>query len=80
MVKPPFKCEPPPVKMIYTCWGETGSIEVPSVLVSFWENAKGGRIGFATNWRRDPSDLKITRADGHEEIRRLAPLETIELH
>ena len=79
MVKPPFKCEPPPVKMIYTCWGETGNVEVPSVLVSFWENAKGVRVGFATNWRREPSDLKITHADGHEEKRRLAPLETIEL-
>ena len=80
MVKPPFKCEPPPVKMIYTCWGETGSIEVPSVLVSFWENAKSERVGFATNWRREPSDLKVTRADGCIEAHRLAPLETIELH
>ena len=37
------------------------------------------RIGFATNWRREPSDLKITHADNQTETRHLAPLETIEL-
>ena len=55
------------------------SVEVPEVIVSFWENAKGARIGFATNWRHEPSELKISGADGQAEIRRLAPLETIEL-
>jgi hypothetical protein len=40
---------------------------------------KGERIGFASNWRREPSELKITHADGRVETRTLAPLETIEL-
>jgi hypothetical protein len=48
-------------------------------LTSFWENAAGERIGFASNWRREPADLKITRANGRVETRTLAPLETIEL-
>ena len=65
--------------MIYHCWGEEGMVEVESVVVSFWENSKGERIGFATNWRREPTDLKIAHADGQTETRRLAPLETIEL-
>ena len=37
----------------------------------------GERIGFASNWRQEPSDLKITYADGRVDTRRLAPLETI---
>ena len=49
------------------------------MLTSFWENAKGERIGFASNWRREPSELRITYADGRAETRRLAPLETIEI-
>ena len=80
MVKPFLKCESHPVKMVYTCWDETGEAELPGVFTSFWENAKGERIGFATNWRREPSDIIITREGGGEETRRLAPLETIELH
>lgn len=79
MVKPFLKCESRPVKMIYNCWDEKGEAEVPSVVTSFWENAKGERIGFATNWKREPSEFKVTHADGRAEIRRLAPLETIEL-
>ena len=54
-------------------------MEVEEVLTSFWENAKGERIGFASNWRREPSELKIVYADGRVETRVLAPLETIEL-
>jgi hypothetical protein len=49
------------------------------VLTSFWENAKGERIGFASNWRQEPSALKITHRDGRVEIRQLGPLEVIEL-
>ena len=45
----------------------------------FWENARGERIGFASNWRREPSELKITYSDGRVETRTLAPLETIEI-
>jgi hypothetical protein len=52
---------------------------VSEVFVSFWENAKGERIGFATNWRREPSNLKIIRDGGQTEVRRLSPLETVEL-
>ena len=40
---------------------------------------KGERIGFASNWRREPSELRITYADGRAETRRLAPLEVIEI-
>ena len=79
MVKPFAKCESRPVRMVYTCWGKTGEVEIASVVGSFWEDAKGERIGFATNWRREPSDLNVTHADGQVEMRRLAPLETIEL-
>ena len=78
MVKPFLKCESRPAKIGYTGW-RSGDVEVEEVLTSFWENAKGERIGFASNWRREPSELKITRADGRVETRTLAPLETIEL-
>ena len=80
MVKPFAKCESRSAKLLVyknTC---KYSPDVPEVFVSFWENAKGERIGFASNWRREPSDLKIICDDGRTEIRRLAPLETIELH
>ena len=80
MVKPFLKCGSRPVKMTYNCWDEIGEAEVPSVFTSFWEDAKGERIGFATNWRREPSDLKITHSDGRTETRTLAPLEVIELY
>ena len=79
MVKPFLKCTSQPIKMVYHCWGKEGMAEVEGVAVSFWENAKGDRIGFATNWRREPSDLKVAHSDGRMETRRLAPLETIEL-
>ena len=79
MVRPPFRCESGKAKIKYAGWGEYGEIAVDGVIVSFWENAKGERVGFATNWRREPSDLKVTRPGGQTEILRLAPLETIEL-
>ena len=62
----------------YEGWGK-GKVKTHEVLTSFWENAKGERIGFASNWRREPSKLKITHADGRVETRVLAPLETITL-
>ena len=80
MVKPFLKCASQPIKMAYHSYGEEGTAELESIITSFWENAKGERIGFATNWRREPSELKLTRNDGQKETRRLAPLETIELH
>ena len=78
MIRPFVKCESRPAEIGYEGW-KSGSVETTEVLTSFWENAKGERIGLASNWRREPSDLKITYADGRVETRTLAPLETIEL-
>ena len=76
MVKPFLKCESRQVKLRVT---KEADVDVPEVTVSFWENSKGERIGFATNWRHEPAELKITRPEGQTETRRLAPLETVEL-
>ena len=78
MIRPFFKCESCPAKVDFR-GRQHGTLETTEVLTSFWENAKGERIGFASNWRQEPSDLKITHADGRVEVRRLAPHETIEL-
>jgi len=78
MVKPFLACTSRSTKLRVTRQTAV-SVEVPEVIVSFWENAKGERLGFATNWRHESSELKISGADGQAEIRRLAPLETIEL-
>lgn len=78
MIRPFARCESRPAKVDYVGW-ESGSVDTTEVLTSFWENETGERIGFASNWRREPSELKITRADGRVETRTLAPLETIEL-
>ncbi len=80
MVKPFIKCESRPTTLLVCKETYEYSPEVPEVFVSFWENAKGDHVGFASNWRREPADLKITRADGQTETRRLAPLETMEFH
>ena len=79
MIRPFVRCESRPAKVDYEGW-ESGSVETTEVLTSFWENAKGERIGFASNWRREPSELKITYADGRVETRTLASLETIEIN
>ena len=79
MIRPFLKCRSRTVKMEYAVWGRKCEAEIESVLVSFWANMKGERIGFATNWRREPVDLKITHVDGRIETLRIAPLETIEL-
>ncbi|MBR4651994.1 MAG: hypothetical protein IKO72_01415 [Kiritimatiellae bacterium] len=78
MIRPFVKCESRPAKVEFEGW-RSGTVATVEVLTSFWENAKGERIGFASNWRSDSSDLKITHKDGRVETRRLAPLETIEL-
>ena len=78
MVRPFVACESRPATVAYEGW-RSGTVETAEVLTSFWENAKGERIGFASNWRREPSELKITYADGRAETRVLAPLETIVL-
>jgi hypothetical protein len=78
MIRPFVKCESRPAVVDFEGW-KSGSVETSEVLTSFWENAKGERIGFASNWRREPSELKITHADGRVEMRTIAPLETIEI-
>ena len=78
MIRPFVKCESRPAVIDYEGW-KSGRVETTEVLTSFWENMEGKRIGFASNWRREPSELKITRPDGRVETRTLAPLETIEL-
>ncbi len=79
MIRPFVACESRPTKVGYRLWGGAGSVDTSEVFTSFWENSKGERIGFASNWRQEPCDLKVTRPDGRVETRRLAPLETIEL-
>ena len=78
MVKPFLKCESRPATVKFEGW-TNGTVETKETLTSFWENMKGERIGFAANWRREPSKLKITHSDGRVETRTLAPLEAIEL-
>ena len=79
MIKPFLKCGSSSTKLIVDKERQVYSPDVPDVMVSFWENARGERIGFATNWRREPTDLKIIHVNGPTETRRLASLETIEL-
>ena len=79
MIRPFVACESRPAEVEYEGWGK-GKVKTHEVLTSFWENAKGERIGFASNWRQEPSELKITHADGRVETRTLAPLETVELN
>ena len=78
MIRPFLKCESRLATVKFEGW-VSGTVETTEVLTSFWENDKGKRIGFASNWRREPSELKITHADGRIETRTLAPLEVIEL-
>lgn len=79
MVRPFAKCESRLVEIPCRVWGKNRTIEAREVITSFWENAKGERIGFASNWRREPSELRITRSGGRVETHILAPLEVIEL-
>ena len=78
MIRPFALCESRPATVDYEGWA-SGRVETTEVLTSFWENMEGKRIAFASNWRREPSELKITRFDGRVETRVLAPLETVEL-
>jgi len=80
MIRPFVTCESRPAKIFYSWRRGNGSVEMTEVLTSFWENAKGERIGFASNWRQVPSVLTIINPDGRSETRTIAPLETIELH
>ena len=53
------------------------AIDTTEVLTSFWQNRKGERIGFASNWTRHPARLTLAWPDGTRETRLLAPLETV---
>ena len=55
------------------------TIDTTEVLTSFWQNRKGERIGFASNWTRHPARLTLAWPDGTRETRLLAPLETVTL-
>ena len=50
----------------------------PSVLSSFWEDGKGDRIGFMTNWRDVPVTARIRRGSVCETIE-FKPFETKEI-
>lgn len=78
MIRPFVKCESRNATVSFTGW-ENGSVETKAVLTSFWENANGEKIGFATNWRREVSTLNLTYNDGKTKSLVLSPLETIEL-
>jgi hypothetical protein len=78
MIRPFVKCSSESTTVSFTGW-EKGAVETSSILVSFWENPKGQRIGFATNWRREASAFEITSGNGKQQTRILSPLETIEL-
>ena len=78
MIRPFVKCESRNATVSFTGW-ENGSVETKAVLTSFWENANGEKIGFATNWRREVSTLNLTYNDGKTKRLVLSPLETIEL-
>ncbi len=51
--------------------------EAPDILTSFWEDASGQRLGFATNWTEKPEPLELSWPDGTRETRLLTPRETI---
>lgn len=79
MIRPFARCESRPAQVGYAIWGAEGAVDTTEVLTSFWENAEGERIGFASNWRQEPSGLTVTYPDGRVETHRLTPLETIVL-
>lgn len=54
--------------------------DYPCVMSSFWENARGERIGFLTNWLNEPSKATLTYADGRRQELTLAARETIEIN
>ena len=75
MIRPFVRCESAPARL--TQGGN--AIDTTEVLTSFWQNRKGERIGFASNWTRHPASLTLAWPDGTRETRLLAPLETVTL-
>ena len=80
MVVPPYAVETKPVVYdVATKYYGIRRIETSEVIVSFWENDSGKCLGFATNWKTEPSEMVIVRPDGRREARIVPPCETIEL-
>ncbi|MBQ6329810.1 MAG: hypothetical protein IJI35_12395, partial [Kiritimatiellae bacterium] len=80
MVVQPYAVETKPVANdVDTKYYGIRHIETSEVIVSFWENDAGKRLGFATNWKTEPSEIVIVRGDGSRETRAVPPCETIEL-
>ena len=80
MVVPPYAVETKPVAYdVDTKYYGIRHIETSEVIVSFWENDAGKRLGFATNWKAEPSEITIVHGDGSRETRTVPPCETIEL-
>jgi hypothetical protein len=52
-------------------------VEIEGVLSSFWQDADGNRIGFATNYLNEKQTVKIEYSDGRSEEKDLLPLSTI---
>lgn len=80
MTIPPCEVHAKPVAFdINTTYYGIRHIETSEVIVSFWENDAGKRLGFATNWKTEPSELTIIRKNGTREAATVGPCETIEL-
>ena len=80
MMIPPCEVHAKPVAFDFnTTYYGIRHIETSEVIVSFWENDAGKRLGFATNWKTEPSELTIIRKNGTREAATVGPCETIEL-
>lgn len=80
MIAPPYEVETKPIVFDYdTTYYGIRRIETSEIVTSFWENDAGKRLGFATNWTTEPSDLTLVRKDGTCETFSIPPCETIEL-
>ena len=80
MTIPPCEVHAKPIAFDFnTTYYGIRHIETSEVIVSFWENDAGKRLGFATNWKTEPSELTIIRKNGTRETVTVGPCETIEL-
>ena len=80
MIVPPYTVETKPVEYdVDTKYYGIRHIETSEVIVSFWENDADKRLGFATNWKTEPSEITIVHGDGSRETRTVPPCGTIEL-
>ena len=80
MSVPPYVVETKPIVYdVDTKYYGVRRIETSEVIVSFWENDAGKRLGFATNWKTEASEIVVVRSDGRREVRIVPPCETIEM-